>query len=109
QTGRPLTLDAAPDAREILASATLTSDVGDDNLMELTVGFENARVNREASTDALPPATDVASVGRRFGIEDPFRSDANLLQVYTRGTFQFVTDEHRFEVGAWFSHRNYDL
>ncbi|MGH7504550.1 MAG: carboxypeptidase regulatory-like domain-containing protein, partial [Longimicrobiales bacterium] len=109
RTGQLLTVGAAPDAREVLASATLTSSLSEQTTLETTLGFENGRLQRAQADAELPAATEIISAGRRFGVDDPLRADADLLQAYGRLTLHLDRDEHRFKAGLWGSFRTYDL
>jgi hypothetical protein len=107
RTGQPIILNGGADARELFAGGTLSSRLGDGAINELTVGFESGRFAREDAIDL--PLTQLVSSGVIFGSDDLPSSEESVRQLYLRETIHLPFGAHRLKVGAWVSHRSYDV
>jgi hypothetical protein len=95
---------SSPDARDVLASATLTSRVAERMMNELNASFELGRTRRTPDTsDPLAldlPSTIVATAGRGFGWPDVASQSSELTGFYVRETLHDVRGNHRLKYGA---------
>jgi hypothetical protein len=95
---------AAPEARDLFASATLLSRISEDGLMlnEVNAGFELSRYSRDSGSggQALDlPSTTIATSGHDFGWADDAALQSDLLNFYLRETVHDQRGSHRLKYG----------